>query len=296
MKHFTTAIILIILSVLSTNCYSQEKAKTENKLASDKTLEVLTWNLEWFGDTKGPSDNNKQMQNAAKILSELGSVDVIVFEEICDGKLFKRLADTLGYNYFVSPGKESDQKISIMYSKNMQVIELPAQIFPEHKNTFAQRQPIQFTFKHPTIGEVTVIGLHLKANTSKDMPEKQLDSYERRKESAKILRDYVSTKLGSKKVIILGDWNDDIDISNYDGKETPLKSILDDKTLKFVTAHLTLTNVESSKYGSVIDHICISNEIFANFSGSGILISVKDKIKKYIDECSDHYPVYSIYE
>ncbi|WP_343633969.1 hypothetical protein [Fluviicola sp.] len=131
MKHFFTTVSLMIISALTLS-YSQ-------KLRTDNSLEVLTWNLEWFGNSgKGPSDEKKQMQVASQIIKKLGQVDVIVFEEICDSVLFKTLADSTGYKYYLSPGSNTLQKIGIFHSKSLEVVEKPTQILPEHKNTFAQ--------------------------------------------------------------------------------------------------------------------------------------------------------------
>lgn len=290
MKRIIISILLTIFSALS-YCYSQT-------LASDNTLEVLTWNIEWFGSTasnKGPKNKKKQMQVASQVIFDLGQVDVIMFEEICDSALFKKLADTTGYNFYLSPGSNSIQKIGLFYSKSLEIIEKPNQILMDHKSTFAQRQPVRFTFKHSKIGEVTVIGLHLKAHIPSATEQEQQDSYNRRKESALLIQNYIKSNLDSKKVIVLGDWNDDVDVSNYNNQETPFRSIIDDSSLRYVTFYLSFAMIQSSKYGSVIDHICISNELFSCFRSSAV-VGVKDKFKKYIEECSDHYPVYSVFE
>lgn len=69
MKHFRATLALILLSTLSIQCYSQ-------KLGNDNSLEVLTWNLEWFGNPasgKGPKNDKKQMQVASEIIGELST-------------------------------------------------------------------------------------------------------------------------------------------------------------------------------------------------------------------------------
>lgn len=283
-------LIVFILVYFDFNCALGQK------LASDSTLEVITWNLEWFGNPdKGPKDEFTQMKTAAEILFKLGNVDVIVFEEICDSKLFKRLADTVGFNFYLSPGSDNNQKIGLFYSKQIEVIDTPLQILQESKKTFAQRIPLQITVRHKRVGEVTIIGMHLKANIPSASEEDREDSYQRRQESVRLIKDYVTKNYSNSKVVLLGDWNDDVDVSNHLSKETPFKTLLNDPNFRFITYYLTFSFNQSSKYGGIIDHICISNELYSNFRSSAI-IDVQNEFKKYVEICSDHFPVYSIFE
>ena len=236
------------------------------------------------------------MQKAFDVIQELGLVDVIVFQEICDRSLFERLADTSGYNFYLSPGSDNVQKLGVFYSKDLELVFKPSQILEEHKHTFAQRLPIKITFRHGTLGEVSVIGLHLKANIPRADFDAREDSYQRRKQSAVILQEYIKNELSAEKVVIVGDWNDDVDISNHENKETPFKSLIDDDlSFRFVTYYLSYAMIESSKYGSVIDHICISNELFSSYRSSSV-VGVKEQVQNYIKDCSDHFPVYVVFE
>lgn len=96
-------------------------------------------------------------------------------------------------------------------------------------------------------------------------------------------------------MIVLGDWNDDIDVSNYNKKETPFIALKNDPTVDFVTKYLSYGRNSSSIYGSVIDHILITNELFDDYDRSGIFYTL-DLDLDYIDTTSDHYPVFSVFK
>ena len=83
--------------------------------------------------------------------------------------------------------------------------------------------------------------------------------------------------------------------SNFNNKETPFSSILEVDYLRFVSHYLSLTMNQSSKYGSIIDHICISNDLFPNYRSCAI-VGVENEILNYLESCSDHYPVYVVFE
>jgi len=292
MYKFTFFLSAAILSILS---YSQQPS-----LCNENTLEVLTWNVEWFGfdhevpkNDKGPDDEQLQMSNVIAILDTLGYPDIIVFQEICDRPMFKKMAGELNYDYYLSPGSNKYQKVGIFYHKKLEVLTAPKQILISDKHQFAQRPPVFAEFKHENLGEVSIIGMHLKAHRPRDPEVKKQDSWERRKRASELVQKYIADSLVDKQVIALGDWNDDIDLSNYEPNPTPFSSLLNDTTGRFVTEYLSLTYNESSKYGSVIDHIYVTDDLFDNFVYSGI-IAVKELQRSFLKETSDHYPVYVV--
>lgn len=270
-------------------------------LASDKNLEVMTWNLEWFGsdnpDPKkdmGPDDEDLQLQNATTVLQKFGDIDVIAFQEICDEQRFKQLAEKSNYNYYISPGKGGYQEIGMFYSKELEVVKAPKQILIEHKYEFSYRPPVIATFKHEKLGEFTVIAIHLKAHRPSKPDQENQKSYDRRQKSSQILFEYIHKNLDDQKVIVLGDWNDDIDNSNFNNLPTPFGSVLDDTTFRYTTYFLSYSFNKSSKYGSVIDHICISDELFPYHLNTSIS-GAEHLIKNYISTTSDHFPVYAVF-
>jgi exonuclease III len=264
-------------------------------LSQDNTLEVVTWNLEWFGNTdKGPDDEELQLQNALKIIDKMGKPDIIVFEEITTRSHFENLASQAGYHVYLSPGSDYHQKIGVFYSDQVLLVDSSKQILVDQKHQFAQRPPVLTKFNHAAVGDFNVIGFHLKAHIPSATTEQKQDSYDRRKLASELISNYIKDSLNSDKVIVLGDWNDDIDISNYDDKVTPFTILLEDQTVDFVTKYLSYGLNKSSKYGSVIDHILISNELFSDYDGCGIF-NTMDLGLDYIESTSDHFPVFSIF-
>ena len=58
-------------------------------------MDIVTWNVEWFGDpSNGPDDDNLQMQNA-KTLIETIDADLYALQEISNANLFESLVANL---------------------------------------------------------------------------------------------------------------------------------------------------------------------------------------------------------
>jgi exonuclease III len=281
-------LLFLLLVFIAPNSFSQT-------LSRENTLEVVTWNLEWFGnEQRGPEDEALQLQNALVVIDKMGKPDVIVFEEITTRAHFEELANQADYHFYLSPGADAYQKIGIFYSNEVLLVDSSKQILVDEKHQFAQRPPVLTKFNHAAVGDFNVIGFHLKAHIPRATTEDKQDSYDRRKLSAQLISRYIRDSLNNDQVIVLGDWNDDIDVSNYDGKETPFKTLLEDQTVDFITKYLSFSLNKSSKYGSVIDHILISNELFNDYEGCGIF-NTMDLGLDYIESTSDHYPVFSIF-
>lgn len=271
------------------------QAQLPNKrLGGESTLEIGTWNIEWFGsDQKGPSNDELQLENVVKNLEFL-NFDVIGLEEIVDQTFFEKLVNETGYQGIRSDPNSKQQETALLWNPNAVELIEEKVILPSHKKTFAQRLPHLFSFKDKTgvlDDNFYVIVIHLKAHIPRSSIQAKEDSYKRRKESGVLLAEYIDKNLDMEKVFVIGDWNDDIDVSNYDSKETPFLSLINSGNYEFATSHLSWEGASSSKYGNVIDHILISNELFDTSYQTGIVyFSTYDK--NYIETTSDHFPTY----
>ena len=63
--------------------------------------------------------------------------------------------------------------------------------------------------------DIVVIVLHMKAFD--DVP-----SWQRRQSAANALKSYLDTNYPTQKVIVVGDWNDDVDTSITAGQASPM--------------------------------------------------------------------------
>jgi hypothetical protein len=69
----------LVFNLLVFNAFSQFP-----KLGNDTTLDVATWNLEWFGDAtsgNGPSDETTQFNNVKNLLNQT-EFDIIGVQEM----------------------------------------------------------------------------------------------------------------------------------------------------------------------------------------------------------------------
>ena len=268
------------------------------KFGQDNTLEIATWNIKQFGNQgKGPDNEEKQMQKILENLRFL-NFDIIALQEITNQASFESMVMKSDYQGIRSNEGSKSQNLAILWNPNAVELLENRQILVSEKHTFAQRVPHQFKFRDKTgaIGEeFYVIIIHLKAHIPFASVESNDNSYKRRATSGKLLTEYIDASLNDKKVIVIGDWNDDVDQSNYNYNPTPFQSILDNPNYNFATKHLSWAGASSSVYGSVIDHILISNELFKEQYQTGIAY-LKTYDKNYNDDLSDHYPVYIIFK
>ncbi len=267
------------------------------KFGKDHQLEIATWNIEWFGHTsKGPDDEDLQLEKIKNFIAFL-NFDIIGLQEIVKQDHFEDLVAQTSMEGKRSKPSSNRQEVALLWNPASVELLDDRKILEPDKHSFAQRPPHLFKFKDKTgaLGDdFYVIVLHLKAHIPSSSNADKLDSYNRRKKAGELLADYVNTNLANENVIILGDWNDDVDVSNFKPKETPFKSLIASPNFDFATAHLSWAGAASSKYGSVIDHILISNELFDEQYQTGI-VSLKTYDKNYIKEASDHYPTYIIF-
>lgn len=285
---------------------------------SSQTLNVVNWNIEWFGSTangQGPDDDNLAQANAKSVMEYLDA-DVYALAEIVDGNRLSNLVSSLagGYSYvlgeFCSSGGSaaacaSAQKLAFVYKTSVlsNVTARPLMNNGVGSNAYQNwssgRYPYLVTAtvnKNGFTKNINFIVLHAKALDD-------ADSYNRRKAAAQELKDTLDTYFSNKAVIILGDFNDDFDSSitaTVSPRTTPYDVIIADSTdsdsyhaLTFPLSRLSLNSTFEN--AEMIDHVVVSNEINASYVGSsasllndiGELAGVAD----FPHTTSDHYPV-----
>jgi len=137
--------------------------------------------------------------------------------------------------------------------------------------------------------EVTLFNIHLKCCGSTGSVEAN------RREAVSIaLEAYINSNLPNEKIIVLGDWNDDL----FDG---PFDNFLNDDNFKFADESIASGTTDywsypySSQYLSHLDHILITNELFDNLTITKTIV-VDDCISNYEYNVSDHRAVMASFE
>lgn len=288
------------------------------------TIEVVNWNIEWFGSTgNGPTNDPQQEQNVKTILSNINADVYAVTEIVSEERLAAVVSQMPGYTYVISNyGSHTNtsvnppsalataQKLAFIYKTSVlsnvtttallsQGINSAADITnPAYDYWASGRFPFMMS-ADVTLNCVTkpvkFVLVHAKANTSPTT-----ESYNRRKRGADTLHYTLQQNYANDNIIILGDYNDDLDQSITAGFTTTSYSIFTNDTENFtpVTLPLSLAGKKSTvSYNDVIDHVTISNELVADYlsSSAKILTDVTSLVSNYGSTTSDHYPVFSRY-
>ena len=290
-----------------------------NTYAKSATLDVVNWNILWFGSTaagQGPTNDDLAQANIKRVMDSLDA-DIYAFSEVVDINRFKTLIESsTGYGYTVSDycsnaantssgSYASGQKIAFAYRKSM-ITNVTARGLLKsstaaNSNWASGRVPflLQADVVNGTATKkMNFILVHGKSGST-------ASDHLRRKDGAKELKDTLDASFNAANVIILGDYNDDLDSTISEGVNPALTSyddIVKDSTdadrYKSVSMILSKTGHNSLiGYSDFIDHVIISNELESDYiNGSVRLIrEVNDWIANYATTTADHMPVVSRY-
>jgi exonuclease III len=275
------------------------------KVGNDTLLDVGCWNVEWFGDaTNGPSNEALQYTNVKSVLKQT-ELDVWGLAEVSSSSTFSNiLTDVPTLDGFLSTFSQT-QKTALLWKKSMFQVISAANVLTEsmYNYDFAGRPPLEVvlrTINAPVSDTISFYVVHLKANSGSG----DQSSYDRRKKAAGYLKGYLDVNKAGKKVVVLGDWNDDVDQSvvyiSPAYLETPFKNfIADSNRYFFPTKALSLAG-ENSYVSSqnMIDHQLISRSLQDSFYIAGSSLVMKTtaaQISGYASNTSDHYPILTSY-
>lgn len=252
-----------------------------------ETFDVATWNIEWFGDpSNGPSDRELQFRNVRRVIETM-DMDLYALQEISNVDMFYRLVDSLEhYNGFIANYNQT-QKVAYLYKSS--VIDSLSSGFVAQGSTWANgRWPFQFEFD-ATIGSetrrITSINFHAKAFASQS-------DYDQRLRDATELKRHADTKK-SERLIILGDFNDDVINSTWNNLVTPYEMFNVDPDYTIVTRTLSEMGFTSYRSVSNIDHIMINAPLYDEHLFGAEQIENTGYIGSYLSTTSDHYPVWT---
>ncbi|MCG8225670.1 InlB B-repeat-containing protein [Tenacibaculum finnmarkense genomovar finnmarkense] len=302
-----------------------------DKISKDKTLDIVTWNIEWFGDEKkspaagNPNSDEIQKEKVKQVLLNLDA-DIIAVQEIIDIDLFKELiAELPAYDFILSDAVSypnsisgTPQKLGFIYKKSVVSLksskallktihpyyngndESALQNFPDPKKSrfFASgRLPFlmtaDITIDNQT-KEVNFIVLHARANTS---AAKAQSKYDMRKYDVETLKKELDANFSTKNIVLLGDYNDDVDqtvvANDVIGDATTYDAFVQDASnYTIVTSALSKANFRSyASMGNMIDHITISNELTNNYLLGSEKVHYEFYNNLYEKTTSDHFPV-----
>jgi hypothetical protein len=340
------------LSASATSCAGPSSCGVTTFTDSPTKLDVMNWNVEWLGHpSNGPSQSGAgdatQIANAQSVLNGAGA-DIYVLQEICQynsanptdnttafGKLIEGLNTTFGVNTysgecssafstsFVDPNA---QRVCVIY-KNSVVTKIfsrpmfdgftpatypptgtPSQFWASGRKPFMFMARVNINSQPDTI---LFVGLHAKAGSA-------LDDYARRKYDVKVMYDTLQAQYSTRKTIVIGDLNDDVDksiattacnqlVSSYapflytNPNETAVSGTRPNPSWNTISKTLSDSYCAStSSFPDYIDHQIISNELTGSGYGykyvTGSVASFRPVVTNYANTTSDHYATVARYE
>ena len=280
------------------------------------TFKVVNWNIEWFGGSLGPTDNNLQQANVLRAMQQMNA-DVYALGEIVNVTNLQAVVNAMpGYAFILADfcsastnatGCRSDQKLAFVYKTStvtrlnhrgvMRVGGSPNASYNWSNGRFPFLMEADVVSNGIT-NRIQFITIHAKANTA-DF----ITSYNRRKAAAIELRDSLVLRNPTGNWIVLGDYNDDLDrtITTQIAPDitSSYSSFLTEPSFVNVTLPLSLAGQRSTvSYSDVIDHVTISDEMNRFYVANSARIlraEMESLIPNYGTTTSDHYPVMTEY-
>lgn len=249
---------------------------------SSSAFEIMTYNLEGF-----PKMGSLTIMAVRDLILAVDP-DVVALQEMVYEADFNKLLEVLpGWDGRFYP-LDNDQwnlayifkksEITIDDSKTGTILENDSYAFP--------RAPFEIFVKHKTLNISTyLIDLHLKCCSGSD-------NEARRRDAATKLDDYITAYRQNDPVIILGDYNDEINgddsSSNvfYTFVSKPTQYLFTD--MKIARGSLLWWSYPA--YPSHIDHILVTNELFSRVDTT-VVIKTEPCYPDYFANISDHRPV-----
>jgi PKD repeat protein len=275
---------------------------------SSVDLDMATWNIEWFGHTGfGPTNEQLQLQNVGDVMRG-ADMDIWGLEEVVSAPQFQQLVGSLpGYagilanDPFVVNGatyyndfSNTEQKVALVYRTSVVSVLSAKVILTNLDFEFAGRPPVEFKVRITLNGvtrDATVIVLHAKSGSDND-------SYNRRLAASQGLKNYLDTTYPTEQVWVLGDFNDDVDVSITTPLATPYGNFVNDAArYTFPTKALSDAGKASTvTYPDMVDHQLNTNEVYATYvPGSAQVYRVDQYIANYGTTTTDHYPILARY-
>jgi endonuclease/exonuclease/phosphatase family metal-dependent hydrolase len=280
-------IFLLLISVQLLNAQSLK----DLHFGTDSTFEVVSWNIEWF-----PKNGQVTADSVKTILQSLAA-DVYALQEIDDTTLLKQVVSTIpGYACHFKSSYYGG--LAYVYNTNTVQVNAKYEIYTSQPywNAFPRSpQVLELTFNNE---DYVIIDNHLKCcgDGVLDLNDTS-DEENRRLRAVNLLKTYIDSIFSNDKVIVVGDWND---ILTDPTSNNVFNSFLNDSDYLFVDFPIALgssANFSFPTWPSHLDHILISDELFADFSKPNSELScirIDDYMSSwsaYDYNISDHRPV-----
>ncbi len=263
-----------------------------DEISKDQTLDVVTWNVEWFGDTgNGPEDDDLQLRNAITVVETIDA-DIYALQEISSPNRFNALVDSLeGYGGFLANFSQTQETAYLFKRSSIDSLSgvtlSPGDGFTQ-SNWANGRYPLMFRFMADINNEqqeIYAFNIHAKAFGDQS-------SYDQRVAASIELKEYLDRNRASDNVIMLGDYNDEIVSSTFSGNESPYKNFDEDSEYTIITKNLEEGGFGSHSSGSFLGHITFTSELSDDYFEGTERVENPFYVGSYLSTTSDHFPVW----
>jgi hypothetical protein len=253
---------------------------------SRQSFDIITWNIQNF-----PKDYKKTIPYLVQIIRDI-DVDFIAVQEIENAAAFEVLIDSLdGWAGIVSKLPDFGQRLGLLFKADMISVSEPYQIYTDDDWAFPRPPLVTYVtvYKNSqTVFDFTLIVNHLKAYTDGE-------SESRRRTACSKLKSFIDDSVfnqSDKDVILLGDFNDEVD-------DPPVNNIFfefigDSLNYTILTLPLADTPTYIGAYLSAIDHLIIGADTREEYQGGLTqILKIDQEFTAYGIYISDHRPVLS---
>ncbi len=283
--------LILAIIVFSSIWNAQAQEFSDLSFGSDSTLDIVSWNIEWFPKSGQTTVNN------VKAIIEAMDAEIIAVQEIDSKSSFQQLLNGLdGYSGYYLNGDY--QSLAYIYkSSEIQIIN-NYEIYIYDWREFP-RSPLVLEILYRN-KKYILINNHLKCCGDEIMdPYDDWDEETRRYDACNMLDDYIEENLSNERVLVMGDLNDELTDRPVDNV---FAAFLNDEN-HYLFADMEIAEGSSSGWSfpnwpSHLDHILITNELFEiynNPSSSCEVIKLEEYFyggfTEYDEKVSDHRPV-----
>lgn len=295
--------------------FSSVSSKSQDFSGITDTFKLVNWNLEFFGDD--PTQLPDEIFKTRTIMNQL-KADAYALVEIVNKDSLQSLVNSLEGNYsfiissfatsvsgYADPSWAQAQKLAFVFNKDKIKINSSRAFLQYNSAAYYNWSSGRFPYLIDAMIKgvegnwlnVKFIVIHAKAMSD-------AGSCIRRKSGAAQLKDSLDFKFSNDKIIILGDYNDDLDeticanenVSNYFNF---VVDSTDENSYKSLTLPLSKMGLSSiNGFNNFIDHVIVSNEVYPFYvSNSAALLKaeVNAWVSNYNSFVSDHFPVMTKY-
>lgn len=271
----------------------------------DVFLDIANWNIEWFGaPDRGPHDEQAQLRGVAQVIGEDGA-DIWALVEVVDVDHFDALIDRLnattgvewdgllGSDPIVSNNSQfygpTWLKPALLWRRGALTVRSAEIILAGSRYAFGTRPPLKVdadVFVGGVSTPITFVVIHLA-------PFAEPDAYSSRAAAGRALQSWLDAQPEDAEIIVLGDWNDDLDASILIPWESPFAELVEHPRHVFLTEILSFNGVSTTvNYAEPIDHQLATGCLAKRALADGT-VATRPAVPSYGTHVSDHYPVRS---